>query len=330
MLPTNHRWVYYYDFELQPYPADAPAFQLEPVLNQVEKAWESGKAVRKYENESLTVRIKDMNFCEDYIGLLINVSNINATDPAFSHTETGVVRTEQKKNGEGIGASCHVLFRKESIKENQSRYLALVEEVVGIPKSTIEKFLTYIFRNHCVAHYKNTASSSEKEKECRPRAKFKGHGSENLKTSLKEGELKGVILLNHNDTGYIDDEKQLRATERVVRLRATGKPKGNMALDAVRRAKEYGKKNGFDEIRVQFSEVVDEVTTKSASGKSKKREVTKQRTVKFESREENFANLIFTKSEMIKLTNEIGQCEEKIHSELENEMAKKLEKIKSN
>tara|TARA_Y100000296_G_scaffold77626_1_gene99405 strand:+ start:542 stop:1534 length:993 start_codon:yes stop_codon:yes gene_type:complete len=327
MLPTDHRWIYYYDFDLKPYPEDAPPFKLEPVLRQVEQAWKKGEAVHQYENGALTVRIKDMKFVKDYVGVLINVSNINATDPAFSHVITGDVRTEQKKDNEGIAASCHILFRKDELKVDSHKYLALIEEVVGIPKSIIERFLTFLFRAHCKATYVNPAKNEKKPLQCRPKAVFQGHGSETLQSSLKEGELQGVVLLNHKDTGFIDDTKQLRTTERVMRLRATEKPKGNAALALIKRAREYADQNNFDEVRVQFKEVVEEIKTVDKQGKQKKKEIAKQRTVKFESREQDFANMIFTKSEMIKLDKTIGQCEELIHAELLNSMKKKLDNL---
>jgi hypothetical protein len=328
MLPADHRWVYYYDFELQSYPKGAPSFELYKVLKQVENVWMKGDAVQQYENGDLTIRVKDMRFIEDYIAVLINVSDISATDPAFSNVLTGDVRKEEKRENEGIGASCHVLFRKESIRPKSSSYLALIEEVIGIPKSTIEKFLTSLFRNHCKSSYKNPGKNPEKELVCRPKAVFSGHGSETLKTSLKEGELQGVILLNHKDTGYIDDDKQLRKIENVMRVRAVGKPKGNFAIDVINKAKDYARQHDFDEVRVQFKEVIDEKTIKTDKGVIKKKEVTKQRTVKFETKEQDFANLIFTKSELIKLKEVIGQCEETIHRELSNKMKDQLNKLK--
>ena len=105
-----------------------------------------------------------------------------------------------------------------------------------------------------------------------------------------------------------------------MRLKATEKPKGNFAIELINKAKTYATENNFDEVRVQFREVVEEVQTKTGDGNVKKKEVSKQRTVKFDSREQDFANMIFTKSEMIKLKTTIGQCEESIHKELANSM----------
>ena len=36
MIDSNRRWAYYYDFNLVSVPADAPAFQMDTVLKNVE------------------------------------------------------------------------------------------------------------------------------------------------------------------------------------------------------------------------------------------------------------------------------------------------------
>lgn len=323
MLPTDHRWIYYYDFNLKSYPEEAPSFDLTAVLKRIEQVWKEDKAVIKYENDTLTMRVKDMYFGADDICVLINIANTNATDPAFSNTLTGAVRTEVKKKHEGIGVSCHVLFQKTEIKKHH--YLALIEEVVGVPKTRIEQFMTGLFREHCKQEFSNAVTTKGKSKICRPMAEFSGHGSESLKSSLATGVLQGVVLVNHKDTGYIDDEKTLRKTENVMRIRATDAPSGNVALDVIKRAKSYAKNHEFDEVRVQYRETVASTTTTDKDGVVKPKNTTKVRTVKFDSKEENLADLIFTKSELIKLGTIIGQCEEHIHTDLKNQMLKKLE-----
>ncbi len=77
---------------------------------------------------------------------------------------------------------------------------------------------------------------------------------------------------------------------------------------------------------MQYSEVVAEEIVKDKSGQSKKKQVKKQRTLPFETKESDIANLLFTKSELIYLNNEIGQCEDEIHSELVNKMKNLLDK----
>ena len=79
-------------------------------------------------------------------------------------------------------------------------------------------------------------------------------------------------------------------------------------------------------MRVQYSEVVSEEVTTSEKGERKTRQIKKQRTMPFNSKEADIANLLFTKSELIELKNEIGQCENNIHKELANNMKKMLEK----
>lgn len=329
MQSTERRWAYYYDFNLKPFPEDAPQFDFDEVLDKVWGLWKNQKAVHKFRNGEVTLRIKDMEFTDEYAMLLINISDVKATDPAFSNIVTGNVRVEEKQDDEGIGAACHVLFSRKRFKDKAGWHLSLIEEVVGIPKSTIQSFLNHVFKLSCKTEYRRPNEPKKKTYVCRPMADFAGHASETLKKSLKDSVLYGVTLLNHEDNQYIDDEKSLRLTEKVMRIKATEQPKGNAAIQALKRLRKYGQDNGFNEVRVQYTEVVAEEKKKNSKGEVKKREIKKQRTVNFDSKKEDFAEMVFTKSELIELTNEIGQCENKIHKELSRKMKKLIRSIET-
>jgi hypothetical protein len=325
MQSSEHRWAYYYDFHLKTFPDDAPIFEFEEVLNKIEDTWKKGKAVHQYRNKELTVRVKDFQKVQGFALLLINVSDIKATDPAFSNVETGAVRVEPKLDKEGIGAACHIIFSRESINTKKGQYLSIIEEVVGIPKSTIQQFLTYLFKESCTTSYNKSGNTNKIGNVCRPMAVFNGHASSTLKDSLTHSSLQGITLLNHNEGKYIDDDKELLMSEQVIKLKVKDAPSGNIAFDLVKKATAYGKKENYDEVRVQYTEVVAEETTKDSKGEVKTRQVKKQRTIPFNSKEVDIANQLFTKSELIELKNEIGQCENRIHIELANKMKFLLE-----
>lgn len=326
MQSSERRWAYFYDFHLQPSPKDAPVFDLEDVLTKIDNLWKKGEAVRKYRNDELTIRIKDFQIIKDFALLLIHVSDVKATDPAFSNVETGAVRVEEKQENEGIGAACHVLFSRKCINGKKGWHLSLIEEVVGIPKSNIEQFLTYLFRQSCVTSYKKPGSKSKKDNMCRPMAVFNGHASTTLKDSLTHSTLQGITLLNNNTGKFIDDDKELLMSEQMIKLTVSDAPTGNRALNLIKKATKIGKQQSYGEVRVQYSEVVAEEIKKDAKGEVKKRQVKKQRTMPFESKETDIANLLFTKSELIELKEEIGQCENKIHKDLANKMRLLLKK----
>ncbi|GIU32789.1 hypothetical protein [Shewanella sp. MBTL60-007] len=326
MQSSERRWAYFYDFNLKPHPEGAPFFELDEVLSKVEQTWRNGQAVHKYRNKELTIRVKDFKKVKDYALLLIHVSDIKATDPAFSNVATGEVRVEAKKVDEGIGAACHVIFSRKTIGNKKGWYLSIIEEVVGIPKSTIEQFLTYLFRESCSTNYKKEGSKSKTGNICRPLAVFNGHASSTLKESLSHSSLQGITLLNHNEGGFIDDNQELKMSEQVIRLSVIGAPSGNQAIDLIKKAASFGKKSNYDEVRVQYVEVVAEEKRLDRKGKATVRSVKKQRTLPFSAKEADVANLLFTKSELIELKQEIGQCEDTIHSELANKMKSLLAK----
>ncbi|MEH6346024.1 MAG: hypothetical protein V7785_13115 [Bermanella sp.] len=326
MQSSERRWAYFYDFNLKTFPEGAPVFEFEDVLNKIEQAWKNGSAVNQYRNRELTIRVKDFKKVKGYALLLLNVSDIKATDPAFSNVETGAVRVEEKLDNEGIGAACHIIFSRESIDGKKGSHLSIIEEVVGIPKSIIEQFLTNLFKQSCATNYNKPGSKNKGGHVCRPMAVFNGHASSTLKDSLARSSLQGITLLNHNEGKFIDDNKELLMSEQVIKLKVTGAPSGNQAVDLIKKAAAYGKEKNYDEVRVQYAEVVGEETKKDSKGDVKTRQVKKQRTVPFSSKEVDIANLLFTKSELIELKKEIGQCENKIHTELANNMKSLLEK----
>lgn len=324
MQSSEFRWVYFYDFNLKSYPIDAPVFEIEDVFNKIERTWKNGNAVNQYRNKELTIRLKDFKKVQGFAVLLIHVSDIKATDPAFSNIQTGDVRVEEKKPDEGIGAACHVIFSTDCINKKKGWHLSIIEEVVGIPKSTIEQFLTHLLKKSCSTNFKKPGKENNRDLICRPMAVFNGHASSTLKNSLSNSSLQGITLLNHNEGKFIDDDEELLMSEQVIKLKVTGAPTGNKAIDIIKFATEYGKKQNFDEVRVQYSEVVGEEVKKDSKGETKIRQVKKQRTVPFSSKEVDIANLLFTKSEMVDLNDPIGQCEDKIHKELSNKMKKLL------
>ncbi|NWL14742.1 hypothetical protein FHG08_02975 [Pseudoalteromonas sp. Scap03] len=326
MQSTERRWVYFYDFHLRSYPDDAPQFDFDEVLDKVEHIWKNGKAVHQYRKNEITIRVKDFKRIDGFVMLLLHASDVKATDPAFSNTQTGAVRVEVKKKFEGIGAACHVLFSLDCIKEKKGWHLSVIEEVTGLPKSTIEQFLTRLFQISCKSTYKKPGSKSKEGNICRPMASFNGHASSTLQNSLKHSSLQGITLLNNNDGNFIDDNKELRMSEQAIKLRVSGKPTGSKALELIKKATSFGKEKNYDEVRVQYSEVVSEEVTTNEKGEKKTRQVKKQRTMPFNSKEADIANLLFTKSELIELNNKIGQCENNIHKELANNMKKMLEK----
>jgi hypothetical protein len=326
MQSTTRRWAYYYDFQLESYPEDAPSFELDEVLNKIETFWKNGSAVHKYRNQEVTIRIKEMKLIKDYAVLLIHTSDVKATDPAFSNTETGQVRVEAKQTNEGIGAACHVIINRQTLNNKKGYHLSIVEEVVGLPKSAIETFINYLFRTSCTTNYNKQGSKNKKGNICRPKVTFNGHASSTLKESLTHSTLQGITLLNHNDGQYIDNNQELMMTEQVIRIKVGGSPSGSTAVSLIEKAKSFGAERKYDQVRVQYAEVVAEETVKDAKGEVKKKQIKKQRTIPFSAKESDIANLLFTKSELVELKEEIGQCENKVHSELANKMKKLLEK----
>ena len=137
-----------------------------------------------------------------------------------------------------LGELSHFIL---SVMDKYDLTVKNIEEVTGLPKSTIEQFLTRLFQISCKSTYKKPGSKSKEGNICRPMASFNGHASSTLKSSLKHSSLQGITLLNNNDGNFIDDNKELRMSEQAIKLRVSGKPTGSKALDLIKKASNFGR-----------------------------------------------------------------------------------------
>lgn len=323
MFESNRRWVYFYDFYLKSIPKEAPDFKIADVIKNLTNLTNQNKAIHQYRHKEVTMRIREMKVTKERAEILIHLSDIKATDPAFSNNVTGNVRTEKKQPNEGIAVACHVIIKLAPVDPKQNRFLAVIEEVKGIPRSQIEAFLTALMKLSCSREFIKS-DNDDKPKPCRPSVKLAAHGGKNLKDILTTGELKGITLIKDNSGVHFDDKKELEIAEESIKLKNLGAKIGRGAIELINSVREKAKKDKFDQVKVVYSEVIDTKVKKLANGKVSKKNTTKQRTMNFNPRKANLADDLFTRSEPVKLDKEIGQCDEMLHSELVNKMYKLL------
>ena len=322
MLETDRRTVYFFDFVLESFPAEAPRFEIKPVLDKVHKAYKNNAIKWSYRNNELTVRIAEMTIGEEFTSILVHLSDIKASDPAFSNTITGDVRIEEKKSNEGIAAGCHIVIRHIPLKERGNKYLTVIEDVRGVPRSVIQKFLTNVFRNHCSAEFIRN-NDKKKPLKCRPVPKLAMHGRKTLKEALQKGVLTNILLLDNKEGQYFDDDKELQLSGKQLRIKVVGEPSTNHALELINQIKKKFSSD-YNQIRLAYSEVVGTKKVQQTKANSKTVDVKKQRSIEFDSNVDDLATELFAKSEVVMLKNEIGQCEKKLHSDLQGKMVKLL------
>ncbi len=318
MLESDRRWVYFYDLKLESYPKEAPRFEMAKVVKNVHGAFRNGPITWSYRNSEVTVRIADMKVSDEFTSILVHLADIKASDPAFSNVVTGNVRVEEKQNNEGIGVGCHIVIQNTAYNEQSNSYLTIVEEVRGISKTIIQSFLANVLRNHSSEEYTVT-NKKEKAKKCRPKPHLAAHGSKTLKESLENGALTGIVLLDNKAGEVFDDDDELTLNGRQMKIKVTSAPTGNKALDILQKVKEkYA--TDYDQLRFTYSEKVGTRKVKNPGAAEKKKDVKRQRNMQFETKLKNFAEQLFSKSELVVLKDDIGQCERSVHIGLNNAM----------
>ncbi|WP_298775150.1 hypothetical protein [uncultured Shewanella sp.] len=288
-------------FSIGQIPESAPQFTLERFLIKLQNLVLDNKAVHKTKDDTVTLRLSKLDINEETVVMLFKYADINATDPSFTHSDTGDTRTEPKKDGEGISVSSHlVLLRNPKEQSNQANHDAIFEEVPGISRKIIEAGLTHMLKECAVEHFEK--KGSKKENMCRPKISLTYDGNDSLEQLLKKGHITGFVAVKTKLKDQLDEESKLIITDEKITFKVK-RSMGEKAMRAIQTVKSYASKNDYSKVQIRYQ---------SNDKRSKTFEV--------KSREENIAEKMFAKSTVINLTEKVEQCQEDIHNELKKKL----------
>lgn len=305
MLNQNERWVQHYDLLLRPAHKVNYLFHLRYIVEPLKQRFEHKNAVQLLDNDTAAIRIVDLQIDEsnEALILLIQYADTKVSDPAFSKIETGELRVEPKLEGEGIAVSAHVVVSLKEKVSGTSTFFTLIEEVPGLTKTRIERFLTHEFEVISKGRflYKD---KSEKEKPCRPIAQLTGYLSDTFADSLKTGELKEVQLIKTEvvESG-LDENNYVAERENVLKIKMIPKLKSESALRALQTLFYRAKSTEVDEMRVRISH-----------------QDSKPQTVPVDLSRTDVQNTLFIKVNMIKSETAMAICERQIRKHFASEM----------
>lgn len=305
MLLSNERWVFIYDFVLEPYPDNAPYFDMKTVAKRLQSLFDADGAVKMYKNESVAMRVSDMRLDRsgERLTLLIQYADKNGSDPVFSNLESGALRVEPKLDGEGIAVSAHVVIHTMSTKNGGNQYLAVMEEVPGISKTTFRPFFTALLKD-AFANAEFEDPDTGNTLKCRPLLEMDGHPGETLEESVEKGRIMGLTLIDRRLHQNFDEEGYTEAVDHQVRLKVVKQPETvNEKLGMIRNIFKSAKQQGYTKLKVTY----------------KRPQGGRQSTIELD-RLEDATDKCFTRQEMITLENDAQQCEQKIHKEIEKKM----------
>lgn len=250
MLSRWERWVFFYDFVLESAPDDAPQIQLRDVIDVLIPRFRGGECVKLINRETAALRIQDMILDEqrEYVAMLINYSDSEATDPVFGDLETGVLRLEPKLEGEGVTTSAHLIVSLRPTRTGS--FQAVLEDVPGIGRTKLVPFLTSEFRAIGDFRFRDV---NGREKRCRPVPRLLGHQSQTLREDLGRGVLSAIELESRRAPAEMDELPDVEVTHRRISFKPTRPSAGETALGIVNRIARVGRERGYEEIRVKFN-----------------------------------------------------------------------------
>lgn len=301
MLESNERLIRYYDLKLEEMPNDEytkPAMSLKTFLGNMQ----SMNFQKEVENKSAVLRLADIKVDEEneIAVLLIHFSDTKKADPAFEELDSGNVRYEKKKTGEGIAVSMHMAV---SYRTDHGRYLSLHETVPGLGVSRISSFLTSIFRKASPHTYLIPGRPTSRK--AWVKAKFDGHASEELEDALKNGELRDVELIEQLNIDHIFDEPgSLKEHSKIIMLKPVKRLKGQACLDALTSLYAKARSNNVEKMRIHLKS--DDAAPLNVP------------LIDVSKSEGLHASLVRTVA--IEMENDMEQCEEKIREDMKDQL----------
>lgn len=306
LLQDNERYIIECSLKLSPFPDNAPSMTLEQCAPYLTELIDEGKAVYVYQKEMCSLRIKDYDYSDGYLTLLLQLADKKASDPAFSHFETGETRTEKKRENEGIASTAHLVIAvKPGNEDFPNMYDAVLEEVSGITKTIVGQALTKFFDEATDFDFKSPDTG--RKIRCRPKVELEAHPSHALGEMLKKGWVTGFSVVKTKADARMDEDSGLKVEEEQLKIKVEKRSRSEKAMQQIKQLLDFAVDNKYSKVVVRYLD-------------ANKR----HKSLPISAREKNVADMFFSKSDKITLASNIKQCEDKIHEELDEKLCQKL------
>ena len=306
LLQDNERYVNECSLVLSPYPDTAPIMNLEACAHHLCKHIDDKKAVYVYQKDTCSLRITDYDYSDGYLTLLLQVADKKASDPAFSHFETGITRTEKKRDNEGIASTAHLAIAvKPSDEDFPNIYDAVLEEVSGVTKTIVSQALTKFLDDATDFDFKSPDSGNIIK--CRPKASLQAHPSHALSEMLKKGWVTGFSVVKNRTDDRLDEFDGLSVEAEHLTIKVEKRSRAEKAMEQIKKLQRFAISSKYSKIVVRYLD-------------SNKR----NKSLQISAREENIADKFFSKADKITLETDIEQCQKAIHEEFDRKLCEKL------
>lgn len=309
MLDMLERWVQFHELYLKSEPEDAPKIELRSLAPLWISRIRANQAVKLIKKDTAAIRIVDVMEQQKSktLILLLQYTDTNVTDPAFSNLETGQLRVEPKLEGEGIAVSAHAVIALEPHDKEGLLYKILLEEVPGLGRSAVGPFIRSELKEIAQSQFQyNDIDANNVVKNYLPASEILGTPSKQFIDELEEGcVLQSIELVKlTSDAPEIDEEGFYTETSRHIRLVPEKQNTSNLR-EAIEKVRRLAKKEGYNNIKFRY---------KHPQGKLK--------TTTMGSTIGDMADALILRSEPIKSEEILGQCSQKIVESFAKQMVK--------
>jgi hypothetical protein len=249
MLNQFERKVLHHDLVLHPVPSNANDVFLSDILTlflaevlNTKCKWQRDLGQRVYS-------IQEFREIDGFLVLLLNVSDLDASDPSVQHSDTLVVRSMNKGPLEGASYSAMAVIDTQIDRQNGPKYRLFLEEAPGLSKSYLAPFLTHAVRQIKVEQLLPSGAHA------RTRASFAidAHLSETLARDLETGVLSSIELVSREVVGgEFDDIPHLEEQTKTIRLNVTENVSGHVAIDIINRFKALARRTATQQLRIKY------------------------------------------------------------------------------
>ncbi|EAA1522482.1 hypothetical protein ACK86U_003163 [Salmonella enterica] len=251
LLGDNERFMIKCQVTLKRYPEDAPDMPLINCIPVLKNRFLSSEAVYELNKGRSVIRLLALQDDGEYLKLLFQYINKDASDPAFSNIKTGATRIEKKQNDEGMGYSAHLLIKKTpSDPHFPDSYEAVLEEVPGITRALLAQALTAFLREN---NFSFIRKDGKKELKCRPIFEIDFLAATTLEQSLSTGYLCGLIATRRFKDSSLDDDGTVMIEEETLKL-ATKIRRGEGAIRAIKAAYDKLRGRKFTTLRISYKD----------------------------------------------------------------------------
>lgn len=248
---SSHRWVRFYDMVLKMHRAELDMPPFKGIMEQLVDAVNTNDGcLYSSRNDTFTLKVVDASIDEErnVATLLIRGNDSTLPDAVYGDLKGTETRHMAKKKGEGNCISVHVTF---ALNPNANgTYIVLIEESKYLSRTTLQPYLTYLFRHFCENEFK--PESGKKAITSYPVIdEFKGHVSEDMKDSLVQGSLTQITLLRETENKKMDQGGVTESIEYITRV-TLRRPRGMIVTPGPILDKWWKNKEESQKMRVSF------------------------------------------------------------------------------